>query len=82
MHDCSDRIDDRDFRVEEERTRRVSSPKGGSYTERYWHTVIHDAQCVRLAIEDNAGFSGKVDLTQGAVKAPEAASTALAGGAV
>jgi cytoskeletal protein CcmA (bactofilin family) len=45
-------------------------------------TVEGDIRALRLAIEDNAGFSGKVDLTQGAVKAPEAASTALAGGAV
>lgn len=45
-------------------------------------TVEGDIRALRLAVEDNAGFRGKVDLTQGAVKAPEAPSTTLAGGTV
>jgi cytoskeletal protein CcmA (bactofilin family) len=32
-----------------------------------------DIRALRLAVEDNAIFRGRVDLTQGAVKAPEAA---------
>jgi cytoskeletal protein CcmA (bactofilin family) len=32
-----------------------------------------DIRALRLAVEDNAVFRGRVDLTQGAVKAPEAA---------
>jgi cytoskeletal protein CcmA (bactofilin family) len=43
-------------------------------------TVEGDIRALRLAIEDNAGFRGKVDLTQGAVKPPEAASATHAGG--
>lgn len=39
-----------------------------------------DIRALRLAVEDNAGFRGKVDLTQGAVKAPEAANAAHGGG--
>jgi len=39
-----------------------------------------DIRALRLAVEDNAVFRGKVDLTQGAVKAPEAASVAPVGG--
>ena len=39
-----------------------------------------DIRALRLAIEDNAGFRGKVDLTQGAVKPPEVASATQAGG--
>jgi hypothetical protein len=42
--------------------------------------VEGDIRALRLAVEDNAVFRGKVDLTQGAVKAPEAPSVALAGG--
>jgi cytoskeletal protein CcmA (bactofilin family) len=30
-----------------------------------------DIRALRLAVEDNAVFRGKVDLTQGATKAPE-----------
>jgi cytoskeletal protein CcmA (bactofilin family) len=33
-------------------------------------TVEGDIQALRLSVEDNAIFSGKVDLTQGASKAP------------
>jgi cytoskeletal protein CcmA (bactofilin family) len=32
-----------------------------------------DIRALRLAVEDNAVFRGRVDLTPGAVKAPEAA---------
>jgi cytoskeletal protein CcmA (bactofilin family) len=39
-----------------------------------------DIRALRLAVEDNAGFRGRVDLTQGAVKAPEGASATPAGG--
>jgi cytoskeletal protein CcmA (bactofilin family) len=45
--------------------------------------VEGDVRALRLAIEDNAGFHGKVDLTQGATKAagtpaePAAAQTSL-----
>jgi cytoskeletal protein CcmA (bactofilin family) len=42
-------------------------------------SVEGDIRALRLAIEDNAGFQGKVDLTQGAVKPPEAPN---AGGAI
>jgi len=45
-------------------------------------SVEGDIRALRLAVEDNAVFRGKVDLTQGAVKAPEAPSAALAGGTV
>src|SRR5580658_10555132 len=41
-------------------------------------SVEGDIRALRLAVEDNAVFRGKVDLTQGAVKAPEAPSAALA----
>jgi hypothetical protein len=37
-----------------------------------------DIRALRLAVEDNAVFRGRVDLTPGAVKAPEAA---VSGGA-
>jgi cytoskeletal protein CcmA (bactofilin family) len=43
-------------------------------------SVEGDIRALRLAVEDNAGFRGKVDLTQGAVKAPESASTTQVGG--
>jgi cytoskeletal protein CcmA (bactofilin family) len=43
--------------------------------------VEGDISALRLAIEDNAIFRGKVDLTQGAAKAPEAANVPV-GGAV
>jgi cytoskeletal protein CcmA (bactofilin family) len=39
-----------------------------------------DIKAMRLAIEDNAIFHGKVDLTQGATKGPEGASASHAGG--
>lgn len=42
-----------------------------------------DIRAMRLSVEDNAVFRGKVDLTQGAqgaARAPEAASAAPAGG--
>jgi cytoskeletal protein CcmA (bactofilin family) len=42
--------------------------------------VEGDIRALRLAIEDNAGFRGKVDLTQGAVKPPEVANATHAGG--
>jgi cytoskeletal protein CcmA (bactofilin family) len=43
--------------------------------------VEGDITALRLAVEDNAMFRGKVDLTQGAAKAPEAANVPV-GGAV
>lgn len=43
--------------------------------------VEGDIRALRLSVEDNAVFRGKVDLTQGAAaKAPEAATPAPAGG--
>jgi cytoskeletal protein CcmA (bactofilin family) len=42
--------------------------------------VEGDIRALRLSVEDNAVFRGKVDLTQGATKAPEGASPAAAGG--
>lgn len=39
-----------------------------------------DIKAMRLAIEDNAIFHGKVDLTQGASKTPEGVSAHHAGG--
>ncbi len=44
--------------------------------------VEGDIRAMRLSVEDNAGFRGKVDLTQGAntSKAPEVPSPAPAGG--
>jgi cytoskeletal protein CcmA (bactofilin family) len=41
--------------------------------------VEGDIRALRLAVEDNAVFRGKVDLTQSAGKAPEAASPTLQG---
>jgi len=41
--------------------------------------VEGDIRALRLAVEDNAVFRGKVDLTQAAGKAPETASPALQG---
>jgi cytoskeletal protein CcmA (bactofilin family) len=43
-------------------------------------SVEGDIRALRLSVEDNAVFRGKVDLTQGAAKAPEGASPATAGG--
>jgi cytoskeletal protein CcmA (bactofilin family) len=45
-------------------------------------SVEGDIRALRLAVEDNAVFRGKVDLTQGAVKAPEAHNPTAAGGIV
>ena len=39
-------------------------------------SVEGDIRALRLSVEDNAIFRGKVDLTQGAAKAPESASPA------
>ena len=41
--------------------------------------VEGDIRALRLAVEDNAVFRGKVDLTQAAGKAPETAPPALQG---
>ena len=43
--------------------------------------VEGDVRALRLAIEDNAVFRGKVDLTQGAGKRPDGANPAANGGA-
>jgi cytoskeletal protein CcmA (bactofilin family) len=43
--------------------------------------VVGDISAFRLAIEDNAVFSGKVDLTQGAAKGPAITNAPLASGA-
>jgi cytoskeletal protein CcmA (bactofilin family) len=45
-------------------------------------TVHGDIRALRLAVEDNAVFRGKVDLTQGATKAPDAAGVPSAGGSL
>ena len=42
--------------------------------------VEGDIRALRLAVEDNAVFRGKVDLTQGVSKGPEAAKTPQASG--
>ena len=42
--------------------------------------VEGDIQALRLSVEDNAVFRGKVDLTQGASKAPNGGDASLAGG--
>lgn len=39
-----------------------------------------DIRALRLAVEDNAVFRGKVDLTQGAVKSPETSTPTSSGG--
>jgi cytoskeletal protein CcmA (bactofilin family) len=41
-----------------------------------------DIRALRLAVEDNAVFRGRVDLTQGATKTPENPSVPPAGGTV
>ena len=41
-----------------------------------------DIRALRLAVEDNAVFRGKVDLTQGVSKVAEGATPVAAGGAV
>lgn len=43
-------------------------------------TVEGDIRALRLAVEDNAVFRGKVDLTQAQAKGPDAASAPEAGG--
>jgi len=43
--------------------------------------VEGDVRALRLAIEDNAVFRGKVDLTQGAAKKPEGTNSSANGGA-
>ncbi len=43
-------------------------------------TVEGDVRALRLAIEDNAVFRGKVDLTQGTAKGHEVATAPSAGG--
>jgi cytoskeletal protein CcmA (bactofilin family) len=53
---------------------------GGRVDLRAGCTVEGDIRALRLSVEDNAVFRGKVDLTQGAAKAPETASPAAAGG--
>jgi cytoskeletal protein CcmA (bactofilin family) len=45
-------------------------------------SVQGDIRALRLAVEDNAVFRGKVDLTQGAAKAPDGAGVPTSGGAV
>jgi cytoskeletal protein CcmA (bactofilin family) len=42
--------------------------------------VEGDIRALRLAVEDNAVFRGKVDLTQAVTKAPQGAGSATAGG--
>lgn len=43
-------------------------------------SVEGDIKALRLSVEDNAVFRGKVDLTQGAAKGPEGASAPPPGG--
>ena len=43
-------------------------------------SVEGDIRALRLAVEDNAVFRGKVDLTQSVAKGPDAASAPQAGG--
>jgi len=43
-------------------------------------TMEGDVQAIRLAIEDNAVFRGKVDLTQGAQKSPGSLGASQSGG--
>ena len=42
--------------------------------------VEGDIRALRLAVEDNAVFRGKVDLTQAVAKGPESAGTSHSGG--
>ncbi len=44
-------------------------------------SVEGDIRALRLAVEDNAVFRGKVDLTQGVAKAHEGTVTPITGGA-
>ena len=41
-----------------------------------------DIRAMRLAVEDNAVFRGKVDLTQSVAKTPESADAQRSGGSV
>jgi cytoskeletal protein CcmA (bactofilin family) len=43
--------------------------------------VAGDIRALRLSVEDNAVFRGKVDLTQAAAKSPDSAGATHAGGA-
>ncbi|MGA9671023.1 MAG: polymer-forming cytoskeletal protein [Terracidiphilus sp.] len=52
---------------------------GGRVELRAGCTVEGDIRALRLAVEDNAVFRGKVDLTQSAVKAPEATNATQVG---
>jgi cytoskeletal protein CcmA (bactofilin family) len=45
-------------------------------------SVEGDIRALRLAVEDNAGFRGKVDLTQGAAKGHDVASSPTVGGVI
>jgi cytoskeletal protein CcmA (bactofilin family) len=45
-------------------------------------SVEGDIRALRLAVEDNAVFRGKVDLTQGVSKAHESAGSSSSGGAL
>jgi cytoskeletal protein CcmA (bactofilin family) len=45
-------------------------------------SVEGDIRALRLAVEDNAGFRGKVDLTQGAGKGHDIVSSPTAGGVI
>ena len=51
---------------------------GGRVELRAGCAVEGDIRALRLSVEDNAVFRGKVDLTQGATKVPEGASPAAA----
>jgi cytoskeletal protein CcmA (bactofilin family) len=51
---------------------------GGRVELRAGCAVEGDIRALRLSVEDNAVFRGKVDLTQSAVKAPEGASVSPA----
>jgi cytoskeletal protein CcmA (bactofilin family) len=42
--------------------------------------VVGDIRALRLAVEDNAVFRGKVDLTQAVAKGPDGANAPHAGG--
>jgi cytoskeletal protein CcmA (bactofilin family) len=53
---------------------------GGRVELRSGCAVEGDIRALRLSVEDNAVFRGKVDLTQGAAKLPESATPATAGG--
>jgi E3 Ubiquitin ligase len=64
-----------DFRVEEQRTRTVSSgPRGGMRTETYWATVVNDRQYVRFSLEEDTG-EVEIDLEGAEVTMRSAAHT-------